>query len=93
MGCQKKQTVLLLCIIMQLIGGAYLLHCPRYEKHQALKSGLLNIRAICRLGNLALDDRICLNGLKPSGMYCATGTCNMFGFNCDGHCFTGNNNS
>lgn len=81
---------LLLCGIVFFIGGVHLLQCPRFMKHEAIRDGLLNEVALCRAMPLPFDAIICLDGYKPSGYYCATGPCNIFGYNCDGHCLSGN---
>lgn len=83
-------TVLVACGIMHFIGGVYLLHCPKYMKHEAIREGLLDKVALCRAMPLAFNEVICLDGFKTTGYYCATGSCNIFGYNCDGHCLSGN---
>lgn len=90
MGRARENNIFLLCVIMVLIGGICSLHCPRYVKHEALSKGFLNRRAICRAANYGLEDKICLNGIMSQGFYCSTGSCNIFGYFCDGHCLTGN---
>lgn len=83
------KSILLMYVITQLFGGVYLTYCPRYIKHEAITKGLLNHRAICRAAVYDYNEEICLNGFKSIGTYCATGSCNIFGYNCDGHCLTG----
>lgn len=83
------RSILLMCVFTQLFGGVYLIHCPRYLKHEAIAKGLLNDRATCRAQSYDYNEEICLNGFKSIGTYCATGSCNIFGYNCDGHCLTG----
>lgn len=90
MGRTVKQIILLLCVIIHLIGSICSLHCPRYEKHEAIRKGLLNAKAIYKAAKYGLEEEICLNGLQTEGFYCATGSCNVFGYNCDGYCLTGN---
>lgn len=86
-----QSAVLLGCTIMYLTGGVVLLHCPNYMKHEAIREGLLNERALCNAVNLSFTEEICLNGQKSQG-HCSSGGCNWFGYNCHGHCITGNNN-
>lgn len=91
MGHKQVQSAILLVIgILHLIGSVNLLHCPRFTKYEAVQNGLLDDRAICRSAKLGNDEDICLNGFISLGRYCATGSCNIFGYNCDGHCLAGN---
>lgn len=36
---------------------------------------------------------ICMDGTNVQGLYCGRGSCNMFGYNCDGGCRTNPDNS
>lgn len=90
MGCGTVRSVLLMCVILYIIRDVCSLHCPRYKKYEAIERGLLNDRAACRAMKYDYEDLICLNGFKSKGFFCATGSCNMFGHNCDGHCLSGN---
>lgn len=83
------RSIVLMCVFTQLFGGVYLINCPRYLKREAITKGLLDERATCRAAKFDYDDKICLNGFKSIGTYCATGSCDIFGYNCDGHCLTG----
>lgn len=80
--------------ILYFIGGTNASdeHCPTFMKHEALRDELLNDRAICRAQQFDYTDTICLNGFKSRGYYCSTGGCNLFGYNCDGHCLSGKDN-
>lgn len=91
MGCTVKH-MLLLFVIIQHIGGMYSINCPTYEKHELLRKGLLNHKSICRAIQYGLEEKICLNGLKPVGSDCNTGHC-LFNIWCTGVCFTGNDNN
>lgn len=82
------QSILLMFVFTQLFGDVYLIHCPRYFKHEAVAKNL-DDRAVCRAAKYNYDEEICLNGFKTHRTYCATGSCNIFGYNCDGHCLTG----
>lgn len=80
------------CGMVLLIGEVqlgYAFHCPSYEKHVAIREGLLDDQAICRVRFLPYNIQICLNGFTPDWLYCSTEGCNIFGFNCDGHCLSG----
>lgn len=83
------QSVLLMSVIILLIRDVRLLNCPSYPKHELFSRGLLYDEAICRAAEYDFEDKICLNGLKPSFFYCSTGSCNVLGFNCDGRCLAG----
>lgn len=52
-------------------------------------------RTCCYFGAYNICDKICLkyickDALDHPGFYCATGSCNFIGCNCDGQCFEGN---
>lgn len=88
---QLKYTLILVCGLMFFIDDGVTLRCPKYMKHEAIREGLLNERALCNAVFLPFTEKICLDGNMAHGK-CASGDCSWFGFSCDGHCLTGNNN-
>lgn len=51
---------------------------------------VLNADAFCNfymyLYSTLVVSKFCLDGSYPSGFYCGVGSCNIFGYNCDGGC-------
>lgn len=87
-----ERIVLLVCGIMNLIGGVYLRLCLSHEKHELLKDFRLDEQSTCRAAQFKFTDKICLNGLQPTaGPYCVAGPCtDEFGHSCGDPCFAGN---
>lgn len=43
-------------------------------------------------GNVTYSINVCSDGEPHEGVYCSTQSCNLFGCNCDGSCFSNNKN-
>lgn len=82
-------------IICFCFNVAFSLCCPTYTYAEVLKFGGANAQT--RLKSYRNNHRrpisgtnyvFCMNG-RPlkQGFYCATGSCNIFGCDCLGHCF------
>lgn len=80
-------VVFLLLNVLNMINSSYSLCCPTYTVTEIVaRKNIKAIASMLKYSNIE-DREFCGDGREHDGDFCATQSCNIFGCNCDGHCF------
>lgn len=79
--------LVVLVFLLNIFVPTSALCCPTYTATEILeRKNIKAIASMLKYSNIA-DREFCGDGREHDGKFCATQECNIFGCNCDGHCF------